>query len=268
LVGYQTDSYELISKLKGDSSFMNHLIICPEYPPAPIPPGGIGTYVFHISQLLAESGETVHVIGQLWEGAPKKVEEKCHGRLVIHRVALDDWDSFLVRSPIPQTRSKEVKALFKSSYPAQCFSWQAGLLAESLAEQEGIDVIEAQEYDAPLYYLQIRRALGFGPKKRPPCIVHLHSPIELIVRYNDGDIGHPRFLTQKRLEDYSIAAADALLCPSRYLAAQLEAHFGLTNGSIQVIPYPIGDTPLLNATRIPGKTARSAMSEDWKDAKE
>jgi len=224
---------------------MNHIIICPEYPPAPIPPGGIGTYVFHISQLLAESGETVHVIAQLWEGAPKKVEEKCHGRLIIYRVPLDDWDSFLVRNPIPQTRSREVKALFKSSYPAQCFSWQAGLLAESLAEQEGVDLIEAQEYDAPLYYLQLRRALGFGPKKRPPCVVHLHSPVELIVRYNDGDIGHPRFLTQKRLEDYSIAAADALLCPSRYLAYQLEAHFGLADGFIKVIPYPIGDTPLL-----------------------
>lgn len=224
---------------------MKHLIICPEYPPAPIPPGGIGTYVLHISRLLAESGETVHVIAQLWEGATKRIEERCEGRLIIHRVPLGDWDYFLVRSPISDTRSREVKGLFQSSYPPQCFSWQASLLAESLCEKEGIDVIEAQDYEAPIYYLQIRRALGLGPKRRPPCFIHLHSPIEFIVRYNDEDIGEPHFLTQKRLEDYSIAAADALLCPSRYLARQLETHYGMEEGSIKTIPYPIGDNPLL-----------------------
>ena len=65
---------------------MRHLIICPEYPPAPMPPGGIGTYVRHISRLLAEAGETTHVIGPLWEGAPNRTEETCGGKLVIHRV--------------------------------------------------------------------------------------------------------------------------------------------------------------------------------------
>jgi hypothetical protein len=50
---------------------MKHLIICREYPPAP--PGGIGTYVDHISRLLGENGETGHVIGQLWEKALNKL---------------------------------------------------------------------------------------------------------------------------------------------------------------------------------------------------
>jgi hypothetical protein len=43
---------------------MKHLIVSRKFPLAPS--GGIGTYTQHISQLLAESGETVHVIGQLW----------------------------------------------------------------------------------------------------------------------------------------------------------------------------------------------------------
>lgn len=225
-------------------SFMKHLIICPEYPPAPIPPGGIGTYVLHISRLLAESGENVHVIGQLWEGATKTIEEKCNGRLIIHRVAIDDWES-LDHNPISEIRSKGVKGLFQSSFPPQCFSWQAGLLAENLIEREGIDVIEAQDYEAPLYYFQLRRALGMGPKKRPPCIVHLHSPTDIIVRYNDWDINHIYFRTAKRLEDYSVAAADALLCPSRVLAGHVESYYGLAEGNIRIIPLPIGDTPIL-----------------------
>jgi len=44
---------------------MKHLIISREYPPSQ-PQGGIGTNVENIARLLADSGETVHVIGQLW----------------------------------------------------------------------------------------------------------------------------------------------------------------------------------------------------------
>lgn len=222
---------------------MKHLIIGREYPPAPS--GGIGTYVVHISQLLAESGEIVHVISQLWEGAEKEVEEKCNGRLIIHRVPFQDWTSLIGSKPNPAIKSKTAGYLFESDFHPQCFSWQASLLAEKLVEQEGIDIIEAQEFEAPLYYFQIRRALGFGPNKRPPCIVHLHSPMEFIVRYNDWDIGFSYFLTGKRLEDYSIAAADGLLCPSLYLARQIENHYGLLKDSIKVIPYPRGAFPVL-----------------------
>lgn len=223
---------------------MKHLILCREYPPARYA-GGIGTYVLHMAQLLAECGETVHVIGQLWKGAEKKTEEKCQGRLIIHRVHLEDWESCLGWKLNTDNKSREEKGLLESNFYPQCFSWQACLLAESLVEQEGIDVIEAQEFEAPLYYFQLRRALGLGPERHPPCIIHLHSPMEFIVRYNDRDIGRPYFMTAKRLEDYSIAAADALLCPSNYLARQAETHYGINEGCIQVIPLPIGNIPML-----------------------
>jgi glycogen synthase len=231
---------------------MKHLIICREYPPAP--GGGIGTYAFNISRLLAENGETVHVISQLWEGAEKAVEETCNGRLIVHRVPFEDWTAFLRPKPSPLLRSKEALRLFKSSFYPQAFAWTAGLLAERLVVEEGIDIIEAQEYEAPLYYFQLRRALGEGPKEKPPCIVHLHSPTEFIARYNDWEIStgdpirricQPYYQTAKRLEDYSIAAADATLCPSRYLARQVEMHYSLADGSVQVIPYPISEFPIL-----------------------
>ena len=74
---------------------MKHLIISREYPPAPS--GGIGTYAAHIARLLAERGETVHVIGQLWEGADVSVEESCNGKLIVHRVPFKDWKSVLRR---------------------------------------------------------------------------------------------------------------------------------------------------------------------------
>jgi glycogen(starch) synthase len=224
---------------------MRHLIICPEYPPAPIPPGGIGTYVLHISRLLAEAGETVHVIGQRWDGAPKAVEEACAGRLIIHRVSLEEPVRGARMDIDPVVALKELTGLRHSDFQRQCFSWQASLLAETLVQQDGIDLIEAQEYDAPLYYFQLRRALGLGPKRIPPCLVHLHSPTEFIFRHNHYDSWRQEYATAVRLENYSIAAADARLCPSNYFARLAEAHYGLAEGAINVIPIPIGDFPFL-----------------------
>ena len=221
---------------------MRHLILCPEYPPAEIPPGGIGTYVRHISHMMAEAGETVHVIAPRWDPSSKAMEEFCEGRLIVHRVPYDE--------PIPRARDatigmQEVSGLLQGSSRRECFSWQAGLLTETLVEDAGIDVIEAQDYDAPLYYFQFRRALGLGPARRPPCIVHLHAPTEFIAQQNESSHRHAD-LAAKRLEDYSIAAADAFLCPSHFLACQAEVHYGIPRGSVAVIRMPLGDTPLVD----------------------
>ena len=220
---------------------MKHLLICREYPPAL--GGGIGVYAARLSRLLAESGESVHVICQLWRNAESPLETECHGRLIIHRLPFEDWASLLPRRPHPDLEYRE-RGLFKSNYPAQCFSWQAAQLAERIIEQYGIDVVEGQDYEAPLYYFQLRRALGMGPLRRPPCFVHLHSPTHFIAQHNDWSSNSPAVLIARRLEAYSIGAADRLLSPSRYLARQVENAYRFPSGSIEVIPYPLGEDQL------------------------
>lgn len=214
---------------------MKHLIICREYPPAPS--GGIGTYVAHIAPLLAEAGDTVHVIGQLWRGANREVEESHGGRLVVHRLPYQDWDSDGPRfAPWDITLS----GLFRSDFPPRAFAWQAGRLAERLVESEGIDLIEAQEYEAPLWFFQLRRALGLGPRRQPPCLIHLHSPTEPIAVHNEWDLTRPDVAAAMRLEEEAIRAADALVCPSRFLARQAEERYGLAPDSVEVIHLPLG----------------------------
>jgi len=215
---------------------MRHLIICREYPPAP--GGGIGTYAFLISHLLAEFGETVHVISQVWEGAEKTIQEECNGRLIIHRIPFEDWTALRKPKPHPDLGSDIGRSLFNTEFYAQGFSWEAGLLAERLVDAEGIDLIEAQEYEAPLYYFLLRRASGLGARRSPPCVVHLHSPTVFIATFNDWDLNSPAILAASRQEEYCITAADALLCPSSFLARQVQAHYGLEPGRIEVIPLP------------------------------
>ncbi|MGB5687366.1 MAG: glycosyltransferase family 4 protein [Candidatus Electrothrix sp.] len=214
---------------------MKHLIICREYPPAP--GGGIGSYVWHISHLLAEFGETVHVISQQWAGAEKSVEETCSGRLIVHRVPFENWKVFIRPKLSPRITSEIEKRLFYSQYYPQCFSWTASLYAEKLIQEEGIDVVEAQEFEAPSYYLQLRREKGYGPKKLPPIILHLHSPTEFIRRHNDWSEAVP-YQTASRFERYVIGSADSLLCPSDYLAEQVAKYFQVRRAGIHVIPYP------------------------------
>jgi len=220
---------------------MKHLIVCPEYPPAEYA-GGIGTYVHQISRMLVEAGDTVHVVAVRWKGA--RVKKECpHDRLTIHRVG--EIHAWWHTPAEPGIRARELRGLRESSFPPQAFSFQAALLVEKLIEHEEIDIVEGQEFEAPLYYLQLRRALGLGPARKPPCIIHLHSPMEFIVRHNDWEIHHPYFRTAKRLEDYSIQTADAWLCPSRYLARHSESHYGLPNDSIRVISLPINAAPFI-----------------------
>src|SRR4249919_3298088 len=125
---------------------MNHLIISREYPPSAYATGGIGAYVAHVARLLAEAGETVHVIAQQWAGAPRDRESRIGGRLIVHRVPLHE--------PLSISRDESashqaiLNAFRESSLPAQAFMWQAALLSEWLIEHAAIDLIETQEHEA------------------------------------------------------------------------------------------------------------------------
>ena len=221
---------------------MKHLLVCSEYPDEQMAPGGIGTYSQNISRLLAEAGETVHVISKYWSEHSKRLEEKCDGRLVIHRLPGEDPRLFEAQ---PGLATNEILNLLQSAYPQRCFSLLAKDWIEKLVKEEGIDIIESQDYEAPLYEFQSNRARNQGPARRPPCIVHLHSPTEFIVRHNDWDPKKENFRMATVLEDYSIKQADGLLCPSRYLAHQAQHHYSLAPDSVSVIPYPLGDYSVL-----------------------
>lgn len=218
---------------------MRQLIISRELPPAAYPAGGIGTYVANIAQLLAEKGDTVHLIGERWSGAPKAREAHLDGRMVIHRIGPSDIP--IANPPQGARMKRELQGLRETAFPHQWFAWSAALLAERLVEEEGIDLIEAQEWEAPLYFFLLRRSIGLGPDRRPPCVVHLHSPSVFIHKFNGPARPRANLETLRRMEEFCIKSADALLCPSGGLARAAARHYRLQPDSVEVIPLPLGD---------------------------
>lgn len=223
---------------------MKHLIVSREYPPASYPPGGIGAYVANIARLLAEREEIVHIIGERWPGAPKERETFLDGRLIVHRVGADDLPRHANRNTAERLL-RELEGLKSSTFPSQWFAWHAAFLAEELITEEGIDVVEGQEWEAPLYYLLLRRAIGMGPRHQPPCIVHLHSTSRIIRRFNGAQSAPPAYMLLKRMEEFCIRSADGLLCPSNYFASQCSKQYELPLPSIKVIRLPVGFTPVI-----------------------
>ena len=223
---------------------MKHLIISRELPPANYPAGGIGTYVANIAWLLAANGDTVHLVGERWNGSPLEHETLLDGRLIIHRVGASDVPPV---GPRELSRARrELRGLGDMGFAYQWFAWSAAILTERLVEEEGIDVIEAQEWEAPLYYFLLRRSLGLGPRRQPPCIVHLHSPSIFIHHYNGPAVTPAGLPWIKRMEEFCIRSADALLCPSRSLASQAARHYRIPVDAIEVIPLPMGLLPRID----------------------
>lgn len=213
-------------------SDVRHLILCREFPPAAYPAGGIGTYVATIARLLAAAGDTVHVIGEQHPAVPDERTTLHDGRLVIHRVPTQSPDSAAVQA-------RTISPL--------AWAWNATLRAEQLVEREGIDVIEAQEWEAPLLFFLLRRALGAGPAWQPPLITHLHSPSESVWAHNEWPLDEPYLHHVARAESVVIQSADALLSPSAFLADEVAAQRDA--GRAMVIPYPIASPPPVSAPR-------------------
>jgi len=220
---------------------VRHLIVCREYPPAP--GGGIGTYTLHAARALAAAGETVHIIGERWPGSEGARTESFGGRLVVHRLPVETPGLLRGSRRHPSTPAGPAYEQFQSGGPPASFAWQVAALAEQIVASEAIDLIEAPEYEAPLLVFQLRRSLGLGPERRPPCLIHLHSPTELVARANGTSPEAASRLPVAMLERETVRAADGLVCPSEFLARQATELFGVAADAIAVIAYPLGETP-------------------------
>ena len=178
--------------------------------------GGIGTYVENCAKMFAEAGDDVTVIVRsLKENKEEKTKEGY--KVVRFKQGEGEYYTYLGYDNALAYQYYEVimKLIDKYGKP---------------------DVIEMQEYNAYGQYL-IQNKLMLNEKlKDIPLVVHLHTPSFETLRINQFNTYEAPFYWIGEMEKFCIKGADALLCPSQFLADKLQ--YLVPDKKINVINLP------------------------------
>lgn len=196
---------------------MNICFVSREYPPE-TGFGGIGSYVFDLSQELSKNGHEVHVISFSLEGSRSYDEGHVH----VHRIKKSElgalWriDRYLplsniVRSYVVAKRIREIE------------------------REKPFDIIEFAEYGAEGFWYALRT-------RRIPYIVKLHTPFLLHDKYNSSK-PHFRSKVVHLMEKFMVKRASGISSPSRALHQYAVEDYKIYDKRISVIPNSI-DTRL------------------------
>ena len=178
--------------------------------------GGIGTYVENCAKMFAEAGDDVTVIVRsIKESKEEKTKEGY--RVVRFKQGEGEYYTYL-------------------GYD-NALAYQYYEVIMNLIDKYGKpDVIETQEYNAYGQYL-IQSKLMLNEKLRDvPIVVHLHTPSFETLKINQFNTYEAPFYWIGEMEKFCIKGADALLCPSQFLADKLQ--YLVPDKKINVINLP------------------------------
>ena len=177
--------------------------------------GGIGTYVENCAKMFAKAGDDVTVIVR--GNNPTHIEETKEGYRVLRF-------------------KQEEKEYYRYLGYENALAYQYYEETMALIEKEGKpDIIEVQEYNAIGQYLIQNKYLLNPILRQIPIVVHLHTPSFETLRINQFNRYELPFYWTGEMEKFCIKGADALLCPSQFLADILQP---MTDTNIQVINLP------------------------------
>ena len=181
--------------------------------------GGIGTYVENCAKMFAEAGDDVTVIVRsLKENKEEKTKEGY--KVVRFKQGEGEYYTYLGYDNALAYQYYEVimKLIDKYGKP---------------------DVIEMQEYNAYGQYL-IQNKLMLNEKlKDIPLVVHLHTPSFETLKINQFNTYEAPFYWIGEMEKFCIKGADALLCPSQFLADKLQYLVPYKKINVTNLPFDI-----------------------------
>lgn len=177
--------------------------------------GGIGTYVENCAKMFAQAGDDVTVIVRSING--DKIEKSKDGyRIVRFQQGEGEYYQFLG---------------YDNALAYQYYD----VIMKMIDKYGKPDIIEMQEYNAYGQYI-IQNKLTLNQKlKDIPLVVHLHTPSFETLKVNQFNTYELPFYWIGEMEKFCIKGADALVCPSQFLADKLQY---LVKEKIKVINLP------------------------------
>ena len=177
--------------------------------------GGIGTYVENCAKMFAQAGDDVTVIVRSINGNKEEIAKEGY-RIVRFQQGEGEYYSYL-------------------GYD-NALAYQYYEVIINLIDKYGKpDILEMQEYNAYGQYI-IQNKLMLNEKlKDIPLVVHLHTPSFETLKINQFTTYEAPFYWIGEMEKFCIKGADALVCPSQFLADKLQY---LVEDKIKVINLP------------------------------
>ena len=177
--------------------------------------GGIGTYVENCAKMFAQAGDDVTVIVRSING--DKTEKTKEGYRVVR---------------FQQGEGEYYQCLgYDNALAYQYYD----VISKMIDKYGKPDILEMQEYNAYGQYI-IQSKLMLNEKfKDIPLVVHLHTPSFETLRINQFNTYELPFYWIGEMEKFCIKGADALVCPSQFLADKLQY---LVKDKIKVINLP------------------------------
>ncbi len=177
--------------------------------------GGIGTYVENCAKMFAEAGDDVTVIVRSLND--DKIEITKEGYKVVRfKQGVGEYYSYL-------------------GYD-NALAYQYYEVILNLIDKYGKpDIIEMQEYNAYGQYIVQNKLVLNSKLEEIPLVVHLHTPSFETLKINQFNTYEAPFYWIGEMEKFCIKGADALLCPSQFLADKLQY---LVEDKINVINLP------------------------------
>jgi glycosyltransferase involved in cell wall biosynthesis len=186
---------------------MNYWLLTTEFPP--IHGGGISTYCWHTSKMLAEKGHAVTVFLNDYSISKIRRESPMHNVEVI-------------RFHPNQVSAGEVLGVDAR------LSLEFAHVVELEMAQKGVpDVLETQDYMGIGYYTLQKKKLLYPNFKALKVVMTMHAPSFLYFEYNQ--VLHYKFpdYWTGEMEKASIRMADLVVSPSHYLIAELTPRMNL-----------------------------------------
>lgn len=177
--------------------------------------GGIGTYVENCAKMFAKAGDDVTVIVRSING--DKVEKAKEGYRIV------------------RFQQGEGEAYQYLGYDNALAYQYYEVIMKMIDKYGKPDIIEMQEYNAYGQYIIQNKLMLQEKLKDIPLVVHLHTPSFETLRINQFNTYELPFYWIGEMEKFCIKGADALVCPSQFLADKLQY---LVKDKIKVINLP------------------------------
>ncbi|MFH1778041.1 MAG: glycosyltransferase family 4 protein [Candidatus Omnitrophota bacterium] len=193
---------------------MNILFLSRDYPPGHV--GGVGTYVYEMSRLLAKIGHKVFVITESQDGPLDYIEQGVH----IFRVP------YTKNKLLNYARQKLPGFIERVEY-----SYIVSKKIQEVVLKHKIDIVESCEARAEgfLYYLF---------KRKPPLVIKLHTPEGIVSKLNRDPQTKDRQLLEK-LEEWWICRAHRVIGLSQAIASLTRQHYQIRLKNLPIVSNPL-----------------------------